>query len=107
METGLRRQGVEVIHADRSNLPLHASGHPNADELMHMYRWLAPHIAIPAWWIAHMRANAALAKQAGIKQQLVGENGDLFRIAPVPSIMRAAVDVGRLGEDRGQLVRIS
>lgn len=108
METGLRRLGVEVIHADQSNLPLHASGHPNADELMHMYRWLAPHIAIPVHGeVAHMRANAALAKQAGINQQLVGENGDLFRIAPVPSIMRAAVDVGRLGEDSGQLVRVS
>ena len=75
---------------------------------MHMYRWLAPHIAIPVHGeIAHMRANAALAKQAGINRQLVGENGDLFRIAPVPSIMRAAVDVGRLGEDRGQLMRVS
>ena len=108
METGLRGLGVEVIHADQSNLPLHASGHPNADELMHMYRWLAPQIAIPVHGeLAHMRANAELAKRAGINRQLVGENGDLFRIAPVPSIMRAAIDTGRLCEERGRLIRVS
>ena len=108
METGLRGLGVEVIHADQSNLPLHASGHPNADELTHMYRWLAPHLAIPVHGeVAHMRANAELAKRAGINRQLVGENGDLFRIAPVPSIMRSAIDTGRLCEERGRLVRVS
>ena len=99
--------GVEVIHADQSNLPLHASGHPNAEELSHMYKWLAPKIAIPVHGeAAHMRANAALAKQSGVTQQLVGENGDLFRIAPMPSLMRGAVETGRLYVDRGKLKRV-
>ena len=107
MENGLRALGADVIHADQSNLPLHASGHPNADELMHMYRWLAPKLVIPVHGeLAHMLANAQLAKRAGIKRQLVGENGDLFRIAPAPSIMRSAVEVGRLCEERGRLVRV-
>jgi len=72
-----------------------------------MYRWLAPKIAIPVHGeAAHMQANAALAKQSGVPQQLVGANGDLFRIAPVPSLMRSAVETGRLYEDRGQLKRV-
>jgi ribonuclease J len=53
-----------------------------------------------------MRANAALAKQSGVTQQLVGENGDLFRIAPMPSLMRGAVETGRLYVDRGKLKRV-
>ena len=74
---------------------------------MHMYRWLTPKLAIPVHGeLAHMRANAELAKNAGINRQLVGENGDLFRIAPAPSIMRSAVEVGRLCEERGRLVRV-
>jgi ribonuclease J len=99
--------GIDVVHADQSNLPLHASGHPNADELTNMYQWLRPNIAIPVHGEpAHMQANANLAKQAGVARQLVGENGDLFRIAPMPSLLRGAVDVGRLYVDRGQLKRV-
>jgi ribonuclease J len=72
-----------------------------------MYKWLAPKIAIPVHGeAAHMRANAALAKQSGVTQQLVGENGDLFRIAPMPSLMRGAVETGRLYVDRGKLKRV-
>ena len=44
-----------------------------------------------------------LAKRAGVPRQLVGRNGDLFRIAPTPSVMRSAVAVGRLFDDGGQL----
>ena len=99
--------GVEVIHADQSNLPVHASGHPNADELTNMYQWLTPKVAIPVHGeAAHMRANAALAKSAGVPQQLIGENGDLFRIAPMPSLMRGAVETGRLFVDKGGLKRV-
>jgi ribonuclease J len=104
MGAGFEAAGVDVIHADQSNLTLHASGHPNAEELSHMYAWLKPDIAIPVHGEpAHMQANAELAKGAGVPRQLVGRNGDLFRIAPMPSMMRSAVAVGRLFDDRGQL----
>lgn len=107
MVASFETAGVEVIHADQSNLPLHASGHPNANELSHMYQWLQPKIAIPVHGEpAHMQANAELARRAGVGRQLVGKNGDLFRIAPMPSLMRSAVDVGRLFEDRGRLKRV-
>jgi len=100
--------GVDVIHADHSALTLHASGHPNAEELSHMYTWLKPNIAIPVHGEpAHMQANADLAKRAGVPRQLVGRNGDLFRIAPIPSMMRSAVAVGRLFDDQGQLTPVS
>ncbi len=106
MEAGFAASGVEVVHAHRSNLPLHASGHPNAEELTHMYQWLQPMVAVPVHGeAAHMQANAELARRAGIQRQLVGENGDLFRLAPMPSILRQAVPVGRLFDDKGRLRR--
>ena len=72
-----------------------------------MYAWLKPNIAIPVHGeSAHMQANAELAKRGGVPRQLVGRNGDLFRIAPMPSVMRSAVDVGRLFDDRGVLKRV-
>ena len=43
----------------------------------------------------HLRANADVAKQCGIAQ-LLGENGDLFRIRPTPGIYRSAVRTGAL-----------
>lgn len=107
MEANFLATGIDIIHSDQSNLPLHASGHPNADELTHMYRWLAPKLAIPVHGEKqHMQKNARLAESSGVERQLVGQNGDLIRIAPMPSVMRSAVPVGRLVDDRGQLKRV-
>jgi ribonuclease J len=51
-----------------------------------------------------MQANAAIAKATGVPRQWVGENGDLFMIAPVSGIQRGAVAVGRLGLQGEMLV---
>src|SRR5690606_1655670 len=75
-------RGIRVTHAGQlsdSERPLHASGHPCADELRQMYQWVKPTIAIPVHGEAeHMRCNAAIAKAAGVPFQLRGVNGDLF-----------------------------
>ena len=101
--------GVRVVVAEGSNKAIHASGHPNAEELASLYTFMQPELAIPVHGeLPHMEENAALAKRCGVKRQLVGKNGDLFRIAPTPSLLRNAVAVGRLAVDkRGQLSRIS
>jgi ribonuclease J len=98
----LRGAGVTVITDEASNLPIHASGHPARDELADMYRWVKPRIAIPVHGeAAHMQANAELAGSLGVPRQMTGANGDLFMLAPVPGVRRAAARVGRLGlEDR-------
>jgi ribonuclease J len=72
-----------------------------------MYQWLQPMVAVPVHGeAAHMQANAELARRAGIQRRLVVENGDLFRLAPMPSILRQAVPVGRLFDDKGRLRRV-
>ena len=90
---------IRVTHADESARPLHASGHPCADELKSMYQWVKPRLAIPVHGEArHMEANATIAQQAGVSHQLVGVNGDLFDIA-ANKLIRSAASAGRLWYD--------
>lgn len=102
------RLGVVVIGDAQVNKPIHASGHPSAAELADMYQWVQPSIAIPVHGeAAHMQANAVVAKNAGIKLQLTGNNGDLFLLAPQPGVRRGVAKAGRVGLERGQLVPVA
>jgi ribonuclease J len=66
-----------------------------------------PEIAIPVHGEeVHMKAHAALAKGCGVPRTLTGRNGDLFMLAPVPGIQRQKVRTGRLGWEKGALVRV-
>lgn len=104
-------RGIRVTHAgslSASDKPLHASGHPYADELMQMYRWVKPGVAIPVHGEdEHMRCNAAIAKAAGVPFQMRGRNGDLFDLVAVKT-RRSAAPVGRLWLDErtGRLERV-
>lgn len=94
---GLRERGVTVLHADESQRTLHASGHPCAEELTHLYETVQPKLVIPVHGEdRHMHANAQLARASGVPAVLTGQNGDLFYIAPTPGIRRRWADVGRL-----------
>jgi ribonuclease J len=101
-----RARGIEVIDADSVDVPVHASGHPCAEELAAMYRWLRPRLAVPVHGEArHMAANAKIAKGNGARMALTGTNGDLFYLAPEPGLRRRAASVGRLEQnDEGRLV---
>ncbi|MBJ38860.1 MAG: MBL fold metallo-hydrolase [Gammaproteobacteria bacterium] len=99
-------RGIDVVHADASNRLLHASGHPCAEELEDLYRWVAPRIAVPVHGEPeHMVANADIARRAGAAVALTGRNGDLFRLGQTPSVLREAVPAGRMAvDDRGRIV---
>jgi ribonuclease J len=101
-----RALGVKVIEAEEAGDPVHASGHPCADELAAMYRWLTPRLAVPVHGEArHMQANAKIARDNGAMLALTGNNGDLFYLAPEPGLRRRAARVGRLQvSDDGALV---
>ncbi len=103
-----RERGIEVTHADESDVLLHASGHPCADELKLMYEWLKPTIAVPVHGEdRHMTVNARLAAECGVPQQLVGRNGDLFDLVAGKRLPDAA-PVGRLwlDEEAGKLRQV-
>ena len=93
----LRDRGVQVLHADTSKRILHASGHPCAEELMDLYSLLKPKLVVPVHGEpAHMKANAQIARAAGVPAALTGLNGDLFYLAPTPGIRRRWAPTGRL-----------
>lgn len=103
----LEAKGIIVITPDSSDLAIHASGHPGAEELRKLYDWVNPELLIPVHGEPeHLDAQTDLARTSGIKRQLNGRNGDLFTIAPTTSIRRNAVATGRLGVGRGALEKI-
>lgn len=94
-----RARDIQVTMADESEIPLHASGHPCEEELLQMYEWTRPRLAIPVHGEArHMRANANLAREAGVSHQLVGQNGDLFDLVAM-RLYKAEIVTGRLWYD--------
>jgi len=103
----LKALKVDVITEDNSEVAIHASGHPAAEELQAMYQWVKPRCAIPVHGEPHhLNANAAVAKQADVSQQLLGNNGDLYYISPALGIRRRAVKTGRLGLKEGVLISL-
>ena len=95
------RRGITCLQSESSTLPIHASGHPCQDELMLMYQWVKPRIAIPVHGESrHLQAHADIAKNAGVPITYVGDNGDLFCLAPQPRLRRGAVKIGRIAIDR-------
>ena len=71
-----------------------------------MYAMVDSEIAIPVHGEQlHLEANASLAQEAGIERQLIGSNGDLFRLAPQISIKRGVANASRLEQNEdGELV---
>jgi ribonuclease J len=55
-----------------------------------------------------MKANAAIARQAGVDVTLTGANGDLFYLSHTTGIRRRFAEVGRLQwcEETERLVKV-
>jgi ribonuclease J len=91
-------QGIVII-TDRDRL-VHVSGHPRRDELAEMYGWVRPEIAIPVHGEAmHLWAHAAFARDMGVKQVVLTENGNIVRLAPGPAEEIDDVPFGQVYKD--------
>jgi ribonuclease J len=102
LQNALVEQGIEVL-TDRE-VPIHVSGHPARDELVQMYQWVRPRIAIPVHGEArHLMAHGQLAHECQVPDVLIGENGALMRLAPGPAAIVDQVPVGRLVLDGNRL----
>ena len=107
MITRLTDIGVKVITPLTTDRVIHASGHPARDELGDLYQWIQPDVLIPVHGESmHMDAQADFAKEMGIDRCLVGQNGDLFTLAPGKSLRRGAVETGRWGYNGKAMVKI-
>ncbi len=93
----LKAKNINVIQSESSAEPVHASGHPNEEELKLFYEWLRPEIAIPTHGEAeHLARHAEIARDCHVPRQLTGLNGDLFVLAPEPGVVKEFVKAGRI-----------
>ncbi|WP_375641996.1 MULTISPECIES: ribonuclease J [unclassified Bartonella] len=90
--------GIEII--TNEDALVHVSGHPRRSELLQMYDWVKPQILVPVHGEAiHLKAQATLARQAGIKIVTDIRNGHMLRFAPEPVEVVDQVPVGRIYKD--------
>lgn len=103
LQNALMARGVEVI-TDRE-ADIHVSGHPARDELVRVYQWVRPRIALPVHGeVRHMVEHAALARTCQVAETIVAPNGTLVRLAPGPAEIIDHVPAGRLARDGDGLV---
>ncbi|MBS0521488.1 MAG: ribonuclease J [Proteobacteria bacterium] len=98
MQNALLARGIEVL-TDR-DAHIHVSGHPARDELVRVYQWIRPRIAVPVHGeVRHMVEHAALARACQVPETVLAPNGTLVRLAPGPATVIDHVHAGRLARD--------
>jgi ribonuclease J len=103
LQNALIARGVKVI-TDRE-AEIHVSGHPARDELVRVYQWVRPRIALPVHGeVRHMMEHAELAKACQVPETVVAPNGTLVRLAPGPAEIIDHVFSGRLARDGDTLI---
>jgi ribonuclease J len=96
-------QGVEVVTADDAFV--HVSGHPAQDELIRMYQWVRPKLAVPIHGeIRHQTEHARIARSCQVPDTIIPENGSIIRLAPGPAEIVGQVQHGRLALDGKRIV---
>ena len=90
------RRGVDV-HAAQTDPELHVSGHACRDEQSRMIRWTRPTSFIPVHGTYHhLRRHGLLAKEEGVDDVLVIENGQTAILDRHGLSQGASVRVGRV-----------
>ena len=90
---GLSRWGARVVH--KGNAMVHVSGHASAGELLYCYNIVQPRNVLPVHGeIRHLLANAALARQTGIENVVVAEDGVVVDLIDGKAEIAGKVDCG-------------
>ncbi|GAB2753474.1 ribonuclease J [Nocardioides pakistanensis] len=90
---GLSRLGANVVH--KGNALVHVSGHASAGELLYCYNIVKPSNVLPIHGeVRHMRANADLAKQTGVPNTVLAEDGVVVDLVDGKASIAGKVNVG-------------
>ena len=104
LQNALMARGVEVI-SDGPEEHIHVSGQPARQELVRMYQWVRPQIALPVHGeVRHMVEHAALARECQVPETVLAPNGTLVRLAPGPATVIDHVHAARLARDGDTLI---
>ncbi len=105
LQNQLAAMGINVI-TERDHF-VHVSGHPARDELIHMYQWVRPTIAVPVHGeTRHLHGHAELARACQVPHAPIISNGDVLSLSPDGPEIVGQVQTGRLAVDGTELVAI-
>ncbi len=90
---GLARLGARVVH--KGNAMVHVSGHASAGELLYCYNIVRPRNVLPVHGeMRHMLANAELARQTGVKNVVIAQDGVVVDLVDRVASITGKVDCG-------------
>lgn len=94
LQNKLAMRGVNIIASEGDSV--HVSGHPARAELVKMYQFIRPQIAIPVHGEPrHLMKHVELAKECQVPESLWVKNGSVVRLAPDRAGIVDDVPVGR------------
>ncbi len=106
LQSRLTRIGVQIVTA--KDAFVHVSGHPARDELVDMYQWIRPQIAVAVHGeYTHQAEHAALARACQVGHAMAPANGDIIRVrlGEAPEVVGTAT-TGVLAIDGKRLIPI-
>ena len=103
LQNKLASLGVDIVTARDEDV--HVSGHPARDELIQMYQWIRPKIAVPVHGEArHLIAHAELARECQVPEPVGARNGYAVRLAPGRATVVDEAPHGRIAVDGTRLI---
>lgn len=103
LQNKLASLGIDIVTARDEDV--HVSGHPARDELVRMYQWIRPKIAVPVHGEArHLIAHAELARECQVPEPVGARNGYAVRLAPGRATVVDEVTHGRIAVDGTRLI---
>jgi ribonuclease J len=99
-------KGIHVV--TEKDADIHVSGHPGEPELVKMYDWIRPRIAIPVHGEPrHIDAHAELALKLQVPHVFRPKNGTMIRLGPGKPQIIDKVETGYLALDGKRLLSLS
>jgi len=103
LQNAIARLGIAIVTDDDHFV--HVSGHPARDDLRRMYEMVRPRTLVPIHGeTRHLYEHVRYAKEHGIADTLVAENGQVVRLLPGPAQIVGHVPVGRIAIDGTRFV---
>ena len=105
VQNQLARLGVNII-TERDDF-VHVSGHPARDELKTLYEWVRPPLLVPIHGeTRHLTEHLEFARDCGIPDAIMAENGSILRLHPGPAMIIDDVSSGRFAVDGKRLIPV-
>jgi ribonuclease J len=106
IQNRLAAEGIKIITEDKEFV--HVSGHPARDELKSFYEWVRPPLLVPIHGeTRHLKEHLSFARECGIPEAVMAENGSMLRLAPGPVEIVDEVFSGRMAIDGKRLIPVN